>query len=199
MSLEADFMHEKALLRKENAEKSSVVNAASVIFIVGMLSALSVFFYRGRRKAENNLTDAIQNGIDRKIYYDNLELDLCRQEEKLRMREERLLSDKNISAVALMNKMKSSPSYMPVKSADEWESLFSLAETLYPGFSDSLDTACGLTERDREISCLTKLGFTTGQLAVFYGISPGSITKAKFRIQKKMETGRVSEIPAQMA
>ena len=110
-----------------------------------------------------------------------------------------LLSDKNISAVALMNKMKSSPSYMPVKSTDQWESLFSLAETLYPGFSDSLDTACGLTERDREISCLTKLGFTTGQLAVFYGISPGSITKAKFRIQKKMETGRVSEIPAQMA
>lgn len=199
MSLEADFMHEKALLRKENAEKSSAVNAASIIFIVGMLSALSVFFYRGRRKAENNLTDAIQNGIDRKIYYDNLELDLCRQEEQLKMREERLLSDKNISAVALMNKMKSSPSYMPVKSADEWESLFSLAETLYPGFSDSLDTACGLTERDREISCLTKLGFTTGQLAVFYGISPGSITKAKFRIQKKMETERVSEIPAQMA
>lgn len=199
ISLEADFLHEKYLLRKEETEKSNVVNAASAILVFGMLSALSVFFYRGRRKAENSLSYAIQENICRKNYFDNRESDLCQQEKQLKMRESQLLSETNIIAVALINRLKSSPSYMPVKTPDEWNCLFSFAETLYPGFSETIDSADGLTERDREISCLTKLGFTTGQLAVFYGISPGSITKAKFRIQKKIEAGRVSEISARMA
>lgn len=199
MSLEADFMHEKSLLRKEKAEMSNVVSTASVIFIVGMFSALSVFFYRGRRKAEECLTDAIKESMDRKHFYDTREADLCKQEKQLKERELQLLSDTNICAVTLINRMKSSPTYMPVKTSDEWKSLFLFAETLYPGFSESLEAECDLTERDREICCLMKLGFTTGQMAVFYGISPGSMTKAKFRIQKKIGPGCKSGIFPQMA
>ena len=82
---------------------------------------------------------------------------------------------------------------MPVKSPDEWNNLFMFADSLFPGFSVSLDAVGELTDRDKEISCLVKLGFTTGQLAIFYGISPASITKAKFRIQKKIEASRVHE------
>lgn len=188
MSLEADFLHEKYLLRKEKAEMNMIVNISSVVFIIGVLSALSLFFYRGRRKAENCLTDIKQESIDRKYYYENRESELCEQEKQLKWREHQLLSDTNISAVTIINRMKSAPSYMPVKTSDEWKCLFLFAETLYPGFSETLDYADGLTERDREICCLTKLGFTTGQMAVFYGISPGSVTKAKFRIQKKIES-----------
>ena len=104
-----------------------------------------------------------------------------------------------VCAVALINRMKSTPSYMPVKTDDEWNILFSFAETLYPGFNRSLQSASGLTMRDKEISCLVRLGFSTGQLAVFYGISPGSVTKAKFRIQKKLVADRNSVISSQMA
>ena len=43
--------------------------------------------------------------------------------------------------------------------------------------------------RDREICYLVRLGFTTSQLAVFYGISPGAVTKANFRIQQKLQAG----------
>lgn len=199
MSLEADFLHERSLLRKERAEMNNLVNISSVIFIVGILSALSVFFYRGRRKAENCLIDIKQESIDRKHYYDNRESELCEQEKLLKRREHELLSDTNISAVTLINRMKYSPSYMPVKTSDEWKCLFLFAETLYPGFLASLDIAVGLTERDREICCLSKLGFTTGQMAVFYGISPGSVTKAKFRIQKKIESAPVQGISHQTA
>lgn len=199
MSLEADFLHEKSLLRKEEADVSMVVNIASVVFIVGMLSSLSVFFYRGRRKAEICLNNVIMDDMDRRNYYDNREADISKQEERLKMRESQLLSDTNICAVALINRMKSTPSYMPVKTDDEWNILFSFAETLYPGFNRSLQSASGLTVRDKEISCLVRLGFSTGQLAVFYGISPGSVTKAKFRIQKKLVADRNSVISSQMA
>lgn len=112
----------------------------------------------------------------------------------MKSREEQLLSDESIVAVSLINRMKSSPVYMPVKSSEEWTCLFAFSEKLYPGFVESLESVEGLTLRDKEISCLTKLGFTTGQLAVFYGISPGSVTKAKFRIQKKIEASHISEI-----
>ena len=199
MSLEADFLHEKSLLRKEEADVSMVVNIASVVFIVGMLSSLSVFFYRGRRKAEICLNNVIMDDMDKRNYYDNREADISKQEERLKMRESQLLSDTNICAVALINRMKSTPSYMPVKTDDEWNILFSFAETLYPGFNRSLQSASGLTVRDKEISCLVRLGFSTGQLAVFYGISPGSVTKAKFRIQKKLVADRNSVISSQMA
>ncbi|WP_294452820.1 hypothetical protein [uncultured Bacteroides sp.] len=194
MSLEADFLHEKYLLRKEKAEMNMIVNISSVVFIIGVLSALSFFFYRGRRKAEDCLTDIKQESIDRKCYYENRESELYEQEKQLKWREHQLLSDTNISAVTIINRMKSAPSYMPVKTSDEWNCLFLFAETLYPGFSETLDYAGGLTERDREICCLTKLGFTTGQMAVFYGISPGSVTKAKFRIQKKIESAYAAGI-----
>ena len=194
MSLEADFNHEKALLREENTRKNNMINIATGLFLFGAFSALSFFFYRGRKKAEINLDNIIKENNDMKGYYDCRENYLCEQEKQLRIKEELLLSGTNVGAVALINKMKSSPSYMPVNTADEWNSLFMFADSLFPGFSVSLDAVDELTERDKEISCLVKLGFTTGQLAIFYGISPGSVTKAKFRIQKKIEVSRMSGI-----
>lgn len=194
MSLEADFIHEKALMREENARKNNIVNMATGLFLFGAFSALSFFFYRGRKKAEINLDKAIRESGVREDYFTCRESDLCEQEKQLRLKEELLLSDKNLGAISLIKDMKSSPSYMPVKTTDEWNSLFMFADSLFPGFSVSLDAVDGLTGRDKEISCLVKLGFTTGQLAVFYGISPGSVTKAKFRIQKKIEASRMSGI-----
>lgn len=194
MSLEADFIHEKALMREENARKNNIVNMATGLFLFGAFSALSFFFYRGRKKAEINLDKAIRESGVREDYFTCRESDLCEQEKQLRLKEELLLSDKNLGAISLIKDMKSSPSYMPVKTTDEWNSLFMFADSLFPGFSVSLDAVDGLTDRDKEISCLVKLGFTTGQLAVFYGISPGSVTKAKFRIQKKIEASRMSGI-----
>lgn len=193
MSMEAEFNHEKALLRKENERKTGMINAATGMFLFGAFGALSFFFYRGRKEAETNLDNVIRESNDRKDFYTCRENYLCEQEKQLKRKEELLLSDTNVGVVALINKMKSSPSYMPVKSADEWSNLFMFADSLFPGFSVSLDAVGELTDRDKEISCLVKLGFTTGQLAIFYGISPASITKAKFRIQKKIEASRVHE------
>ena len=193
MSMEAEFNHEKALLRKENERKTGMINAATGMFLFGAFGALSFFFYRGRKEAETNLDNVIRESNDRKDFYTCRENYLYEQEKQLKRKEELLLSDTNVGVVALINKMKSSPSYMPVKSADEWNNLFMFADSLFPGFSVSLDAVGELTDRDKEISCLVKLGFTTRQLAIFYGISPASITKAKFRIQKKIEASRVHE------
>lgn len=186
LSLESDFLHQRALLRKKETRMNNVMNISSGIFLFGVCSAMSFFFYRGRRKAENDLSNVVKINSDQAEYYIQRENDLCEQEKLLKVREELLLSETNVSAVTLINRMKSSPSYMPVKTESEWNNLFSFTESLYPGFSDSLDSTRELTVRDREICCLVKLGFTTGQMAVFYGISPGSVTKAKSRIQKKI-------------
>ncbi|MDE7377732.1 MAG: helix-turn-helix transcriptional regulator [Paraprevotella sp.] len=120
-------------------------------------------------------------------YYMERETEMFTREKELREREKALLSEDSLQAVALLNRMKTKPAYCPVRSEKEWAVLAAFAELLYPGYSKSAGSGAGLTERERKLHLLVRLGFSTGQLAVFEGISPGSITKAKFRIQKKME------------
>lgn len=195
--IEDEFIQEKALLRKENIKRENMLNAATGLFFFGALSSISLFLYRGRKKAEVNLSRVITERTAREDYLSNREEILTEQEKKLKKKEEQLLSDNNIGAVALINRMRATPSYRPVTSSEEWDKLLKFTDLLYPGFLAQLNSVNDLTCRDKEISCLVKLGFTTGQLAVFYGISPGSMTKAKFRIQKKIEAGTVTEFSFQ--
>lgn len=108
------------------------------------------------------------------------------KEQQLRLQEQALLSEQSLHAVTLLNRMKSRPVYQPVQNAEEWKILQDFTCLLYPDYKEQMLHAETLTERDIELACLIRLGFSTGQLAVFYGISPGSITKAKFRLQKKL-------------
>lgn len=188
ITVETDFIQEKALLREETIRRKHLLNAATGLLFVGICSALSFFFYRGKKIALYNLNNVLMESNLKEKYISCREDYLIQQESKLKIKEEQLLSDCNIGTIALINRLKSSPTYMPVSSADDWHKLFTFAESMYPGFRKELDSVDGLTIRDKEICCLVKLGFTTGQLAVFYGISPGSVTKAKFRIQKKIES-----------
>lgn len=126
-------------------------------------------------------------------YYLQQENRMKMQEEELRKREKALLSDESAEVVALLNRMKNSPTYQPIQNKTEWELLENFTEILYPGYAGELAQARELTERDIELCYLVKLGFTTRQLAIFYGISPGSITKAKFRLQKKLDTSGNNE------
>lgn len=121
-------------------------------------------------------------------FYIAQEAEFREKENALLLREKQLLSDSSLKAVTLLNQMKNTPSYNPVRTPDEWQALVGFMDLLYDGYSRQIDTVKGLTDRDRELCYLTRLGFTTGQLAIFYGISPGSVTKAKFRIQKKLES-----------
>lgn len=125
-------------------------------------------------------------------YYLQQEQQMRDKEQSLRTREQLLLSENSLKAVELLNRMKNKPTFMPVSSKEEWQVLTDFMDILYDGYSQTIRNLRGLTERDRELCYLMRLGFTTGQMAVFYGISPGSVTKAKFRIQKKME----AELPA---
>ena len=89
--------------------------------------------------------------------------------------------------------MKQKPTYNPIKSPKEWQILIDFINVLYDNYSQIVLNLEGLTDRDREICFLIKLGFSTGQLAIFYGISPGSVTKAKFRIRKKLDGGNINK------
>ena len=68
---------------------------------------------------------------------------------------------------------------MPVSSEEDWQVLIGFMDILYDGYSQTIRKIKGLTGRDRELCYLMRLGFTTGQMAIFYGISPGSVTKAQ--------------------
>ncbi len=195
ITIETDFIHNKALIQEKIVNRKRLLNTASGILLVGACSALSFFFYRGKKIALSNLNNALMESNSREKYISCREDYLMQQESKLKIKEEQLLSDCNIRAIALINRLKSSPTYMSITSQDDWHRLFTFAESLYPGFRKELDSVNGLTIRDKEISCLVKLGFTTGQLAIFYGISPGSVTKAKYRIQKKIESVHNPRIP----
>lgn len=127
-------------------------------------------------------------------YYMKQETEMFAQEKALREREKALLSEDSLQAVALLNRMKNAPVYRPVRSEDEWRMLAAFAELLYPGCLPETGTDSGLTERERKLCILIRLGFSTGQLAVFEGISPGSVTKAKFRIQKKLEAAKQADV-----
>jgi beta-galactosidase/beta-glucuronidase/DNA-binding CsgD family transcriptional regulator len=125
-------------------------------------------------------------------YYLQQEQQMREKEQSLRNREQLLLSENSLKAVELLNRMKNKPAFMPVSSEEDWQVLIDFMDILYDGYSQTIRKIKGLTGRDRELCYLMRLGFTTGQMAIFYGISPGSVTKAKFRIQKKME----AELPS---
>lgn len=125
-------------------------------------------------------------------YYLQQQQEIQTKEKELRQRDAQLLSADSTQAVLLINRMKQKPVYNPIKTTDEWQILIDFTNVLYPCFSDAIRAIEGLTERDRQLCYLLKLGFTTAQLAIFYGISPGSVTKVKFRIRKKLE---VSQCP----
>ncbi|MCM1108409.1 MAG: hypothetical protein NC388_05055 [Clostridium sp.] len=127
-------------------------------------------------------------------YYMRRETDISGRERVLRERETALLSADSLRAVTLLSRMKSAPVYCPVKTEEEWQALASFAEFLYPGYRGEMAAVAELTERERRLHLLMRLGFSTGQLAIFEGISPGSVTKAKFRLQKKIESAQRSDV-----
>lgn len=190
--MEDEFIQERALLKKENIKKQNMMNAATGLLLFSTFTSISFYLYRERKKAEVGLNRVLKEKTEREIYLSDKEEILQKQENELKKKKEQLLSDNNIGAIVLINRMRATPSYKPVTSYEDWDKLLKFTDSLYPGFLTQLDSVNDLTCRDKEISCLVKLGFTTGQLAVFYGISPGSITKAKFRIQKKLEAGSVT-------
>lgn len=127
-------------------------------------------------------------------YYTAREADIRRNEKMLRIREEKLLSESSTKAVILLNRMKSRPQYLPLQAVEDKQALFEFIDILYDGYASDVQSVSSLTERDRELCCLMRLGFSTAQLSVFYGISPGSVTKAKYRIREKMESEQRTEL-----
>lgn len=120
-------------------------------------------------------------------YYMAREKEIREKEKALRLREKQMLSESSMKAVTLLDRMKNQPSYLPVRTPEEWQILTDFMDLLYDNYSRRIVAIKGMTGRDRELCYLMRLGFTTGQLAIFYGISPGSVTKAKYRIQRKLE------------
>lgn len=120
---------------------------------------------------------------------------LSEKEKQLRLIDEQLLSANSTQAVLWINQMKKTPIYNPIRNERERTMLIEFVHLLYGDFKEGIDRLGELSEREKEICYLAKLGFSTGQLAIFYGISPGSVTKAKFRIKKKAESVNSNRCP----
>lgn len=191
---EARYKQQKSELQAAQAETRKQQQLTVFLGTVLILLTLLAAVYRKKKKEQQRSLQAsrISSEENRRLYeklnyHLQQENKIKLQEEELRKREKALLSDGSTEVVNLLNRMKNAPTYQPVQNKDEWKLLKEFTEILYPGYADRLARTDGLTERDIELCYLTKLGFTTKQLAVFYGISPGSVTKAKFRLQKKLD------------
>ncbi|WP_308777900.1 hypothetical protein [uncultured Bacteroides sp.] len=191
---EARYKQQKSELQAAQAETRKQQQLTVFLGTVLILLTLLAAVYRKKKKEQQRSLQAsrISSEENRRLYeklnyHLQQENKIKLQEEELRKREKALLSDGSTEVVNLLNRMKNTPTYQPVQNKDEWKLLKEFTEILYPGYADRLARTDGLTERDIELCYLTKLGFTTKQLAVFYGISPGSVTKAKFRLQKKLD------------
>lgn len=136
-------------------------------------------------------TEASRELTDELTDYRHLEEQLKAYIETERTRRSLLLSEESTRAVLLINQMKRKPTYSPIKRESDWQALFNFAHALCDRYPEQMDRVDGLTSRDRQLCCLIALHFTTGQLAVFYGISPESMTKAKYRLQKKIEAAGI--------
>ena len=144
--------------------------------------------------AQANISLEETNRLKEELRFYMLQQEKIQTEERtLRLRDELLLSAESTQAVLIINRMKQKPTYNPIKSPKEWQILIDFINVLYDNYSQIVLNLEGLTDRDREICFLIKLGFSTGQLAIFYGISPGSLTKAKFRIRKKLDGGNINK------
>ncbi len=133
-----------------------------------------------------------QELCDELRYFESKQDELIQKEKQLRRRDEQLLSADSMQAVLLINQLKSKPVYYPVFKESERKLLEEFADLLYDGFSGSFAGGQILSEREQSLCCLIRLGFTTAQLSIIYGISPGSVTKARFRLKKKLEEANIA-------
>lgn len=187
--LECRAEQSEAARGRREARRHAGMASASGLVIICLLAA-----YGKKRRNEQRLYHLLQC---EQTHTAVLQAEQTRQEttrKKLNDREKlldrlqaELMSDTHVRALNILERIKNHPCYQPVQSNKEWDALKLLATRLHPVEMQAAETARNLTPRDREIHCLDLLGFTSGQMAIFYGISSGSITKAKSRIREKMK------------
>ena len=71
---------------------------------------------------------------------------------------------------------------------DDWESFKGMFEGVYDNFFGKLKSMIpSITTGEMRLSALMKLNLSTKEISSTLGISPDSVTKAKYRIKKKIE------------
>ena len=82
---------------------------------------------------------------------------------------------------------------------EQWLSFKYKFERVHPDFFAKLQEAVpDVTEAEKRLSALTKLGISGTQIASMLGISPESVTKTRYRLRKKMEGGKLDRVLAEI-
>lgn len=88
-----------------------------------------------------------------------------------------------IFVIGLLNNPDSAKALM----ADELDAIESLVIRLFGPMFQSRVEAVGLSATERKLWCLLQLGFSHATIATFLNITPQSVSKAKFRMKKKIQ------------
>lgn len=152
------------------------------------------------QKAKQN--EAIRNSLHSEREKLVKEISLLQKSQKEREEKNRKLLTKNEllvtelnkdSMLTLLHRVKYEPAYAIISNAEEWQCLYELMNLVYNSFYDKL-CSFNLSEHEKEICCLVRLGLSNDNIAAIYNSAPESVSKAKTRIKKKIATSSTSHL-----
>jgi len=88
---------------------------------------------------------------------------------------------KLVNADSLVSALRESPKYL---TDSQWDNLVRVVDAIYDGYCADL-VSKGFTNNNVRLAAAIKLGFSTAECSVLFGISPSSITRAKNRLKGK--------------
>lgn len=152
------------------------------------------------QKAEQN--ESIRNSLHSER--EKLMKEICLLQKSQKEREERnrnLLIKNELLAtelnhdflLTLLHRIKYEPTYAVISRAKEWQCLYELMNLVYDSFYDKL-CSFHLSEHEKEICCLVRLGLSNDNIALIYNSASESVSKAKTRIKKKIVTTQNSDL-----
>ena len=183
---------------QENLKLSNKLQQQYLLFaaIVGALLFLIglIYLQRKRLKIKNDLLVKEQLLAQKEL---DTHIDLLKEKtdtiEQLKTTIEKRenFDDKENTIAELLN--------ASIFTEEQWLSFRYKFERVHVDFFTKLQEAVpDTTEAEKRLAALTKLGISGTQIASMLGISPESVTKARYRLRKKMEGGKLDRVLAEI-
>jgi DNA-binding CsgD family transcriptional regulator len=184
-----NFLIIQNLQKEKNAaaQQRNFIIAASIMFVVILVLILN----RQKQKLKYNQQLALQQKIaaEAEVSAAREQLDMFTQNirEKTKLIEQLQQQVNNKTLTLEQQQQITELSQYTILTEDDWEKFKTLFEKIYPGFFLKLrETVSDITTAEQRMAALTRLHFSTKQIASILGISPDSVHKTRQRLRNRL-------------
>lgn len=178
--------------------KRTKITLIVIIFSVLIVAYMVIIYLRKsikKQRLEKELTQTQLSLKQQELLKKQEELnhfvEIIQEKNKLIDAFEEEVEDTNSKKEELLPKLYESV----ILTEDDWKHFKEMFENVYDGFFAKLKNSIpSITTSEMRLSALMKLNLTTKEISGTLGISPNSVTKAKYRIKQKLEVEDSKEL-----